>query len=58
MTHDDSKRLLDSIKDGAQYPAEVVAKALDMSGDQRDYIYLPSPEIDEFVNALRESGQL
>jgi len=58
MTHDDSKKLLDSIKDGAQYPAVVVAKALDMSVDQREYTYLPSPEIDEFVLALRESGQL
>jgi hypothetical protein len=58
MTHDDSKKLLDSIKDGAQYPAEVVAKALDMSGDQRDYTYLPSTEIDEFVQALREGGAI
>ena len=58
MTHNDSKKLLDSIKDGAQYPAEVVAKALDMSGDQRDYTYLPSTEIDEFVQALREGGAI
>jgi hypothetical protein len=58
MNIQDAKRLLDSIKDGAQYPAEVVAKALDMSGDQRDYVYLPSPEIDEFVQALREGGAI
>jgi hypothetical protein len=58
MNIQDAKRLLDTIKEGASYPTEVVDKALDMSGDQRDYIYLPSPEIDEFVHALRESGQL
>lgn len=58
MNIQDAKRLLDTIKEGASYPTEVVDKALDMTGDQRDYIFMPSPEIDEFVQALRESGQL
>lgn len=58
MNIQDAKRLLDTIKEGASYPTEVVDKALDMTGDQRDYVFMPSPEIDEFVQALRESGQL
>jgi hypothetical protein len=36
----------------------VVDKALDITGDQRDYTYLPSTEIDEFVQALREGGAI
>ncbi len=58
MNLHDAKRLLDTIKDGASYPTEVVDKALDMTGDQRNYTYLPSTEVDEFVQALREGGAI
>ena len=58
MNLHDAKRLLDTIKEGASYPTEVVDKALDMTGDQRNYTYLPSTEVDEFVQALREGGSI
>ena len=58
MNIQDAKRLLDTIKEGASYPTEVVDKALDMTGDQRNYTYLPSTEVDEFVQALREGGAI
>lgn len=58
MNIQDARRLLDTVKEGASYPAEVIDKALDATGDRRDYIFMPAPEIDEFVQALREGGAI
>ena len=58
MTGDDANRLLDSVKDGAVYPQEIVSKALSATGDHNDYIFVICPEIEDFVQALREGGSI
>ena len=58
MTYQDANRLLDQVKDGRQYPELVVAEALAMTGDQDHRTELPCPEIDDFVQALKQSGAL
>ena len=58
MTSEDAHRLLDNVKDGAYYPDEAVDRALSVTGDQLDYIFVPTTELDEFVQALHESGSI
>ena len=58
MTFEEAHRLLDNIKDGAQYPDEVVDRALSVTGDQLNYIFVATTELDEFVEALFESGAI
>jgi hypothetical protein len=58
MTYAEAVRLLDRVKDGVQYPDEVVAEALAMTGDQQHATQVPCPEIEEFVQALRQAGAL
>ena len=58
MTYSDAIKLLDRVKDGVQYPAEVVDEAMAMTGDQLHASQVPCPEIDEFVQALRQAGLL
>ncbi|CAB4141458.1 hypothetical protein UFOVP417_22 [uncultured Caudovirales phage] len=58
MTYSDAIRLLDRVKDGVQFPDEVVAEALAMTGEQHHATQVPCPEIEDFVQALREAGQL
>lgn len=58
MTYSDAISLLDRVKDGVQFPDEVVAEALAMAGDQHHATQVPCPEIEDFVQALREAGQL
>ena len=58
MNSDDANRLLNSVKDGAVYPQEIVSKALSATGDHNDYIFVICPEIEDFVQALREGGSI
>lgn len=58
MTHADAVRILDMSKDGVEYPTAVVVEALAMTGDADHASQIPCPEITEFVDALRLSGQL
>ena len=58
MTYQEANKILDMVKDGVQFPDEVVAEALAMTGEQQHATQVPCPEIEEFVQALREAGQL
>jgi hypothetical protein len=58
MTHQEANRLLDMAKDGQPIPGEVLNEALFMAGDGACWRDLPCPEIEEFVQAMRESGML
>lgn len=58
MTHAEANRLLDMAKDGQPVPDEVLNEALFMAGDGACWRDLPCPEIEEFVQAMRESGLL
>lgn len=58
MTHQEANRLLDMAKDGQPIPGEVLNEALFMAGDGACWRDLPCPEIEEFVQAMRESGFL
>lgn len=58
MTYADALRLLDRVKDGVQFPDEVVAEALAMTGEQQHATQVPCPDVEAFVQALREAGQL
>ena len=58
MTYQDAVRILDMAKDGVDYPTAVVVEALAMCGDGNHATQIPCPEINEFVDALRQSGVL
>lgn len=58
MTHKQALRLLDMIKSGIQVPDDVVTEALFMTGDGPLLTELPNPEMEAFIQALREAGQL
>lgn len=58
MTHAEANRLLDMAKDGQPVPDEVLNEALFMAGDGACWRDIPCPEIEEFVQAMRESGML
>lgn len=58
MTHQEATKLLDMAKDGQPIPEDVLNEALFMSGDGACWRDLPCPDIAEFVQAMREAGQL
>jgi hypothetical protein len=58
MTYAEANKLLDHVKDGTRYPTEVISEALAMTGDGDHATQLPCPEIDDFVQALKQSGAL
>lgn len=58
MTYAQANRLLDRVKDGNRYPTEVICEALAMTGDGDHATQLPCPEIEDFMQALHESGGL
>lgn len=58
MTHAEANRLLDMAKDGQPVPEEVTTEALFLAGDGACWRDMPCPEIEEFVQAMRESGLL
>jgi hypothetical protein len=58
MTHKQALKLLDLIKQGIDVPDDVISEALFMTGDGPILTELPNPEIEAFVQAMREAGQL
>ena len=58
MTHADATQLLGMAREGQPIPEEVLNEALFMSGDGACWRDIPCPEIEEFVQAMRESGLL
>jgi hypothetical protein len=57
MTHSQANRLLDLAR-FEDVPYEVICEALYMTGDGPILTELPNPEMEAFVQALREAGQL
>ena len=58
MTHQEATQLLGMAREGQPIPEEVLNEALFMSGDGACWRDIPCPEIEEFVQAMRESGLL
>ena len=58
MTHAEATQLLGMAREGQPIPDEVLNEALFMSGDGACWRDLPCPEIEEFVQAMREAGLL
>lgn len=58
MTHQEAQRLLDMALDGQPIPDDVLTEALFMTGDGACWHDLPCPDIEGFVQAMRESGLL
>jgi len=56
MTHAEATQLLGMAREGQPIPEEVLNEALFMSGDGACWRDLPCPEIEEFVQAMREAG--
>lgn len=58
MTYAEAKRILDMSKEGVEYPILVIVEALAMCGDADHATQIPNHEMQEFVEALRQSGAL
>ena len=58
MTHQEATQILDKTKEGQRMPEDVIAEALFMTGDAGCWSDLPCPDVESFVQALREAGQL
>lgn len=58
MTYAEAKRILDMSKEGVEYPIQVIVEALAMCGDADHATQIPDLEMQEFVEALRQSGAL
>jgi hypothetical protein len=57
MTHSQANRLLDLAR-FEDVPYDVICEALYMTGDGPILTELPNPEMEAFIVALREAGQL
>jgi len=58
MTLEDANKILDKTKEGQRMPGDVISEALFMTGDAGCWSDLPCPDVEAFVQALREAGQL
>jgi hypothetical protein len=58
MTYQEASKLLDMAKDGQPVPDDVLTEALFLTGDGASWTDLPCPDIEQFVQAMREAGQL
>ena len=58
MTHAEATRLLGMAQDGQPLPPEVLSEALFLTGDNEPPTALPCPDIEEFLQALRQAGAL
>jgi hypothetical protein len=58
MTYQQANQLLDMSKDGAPIPSEVLAEALFMTGDGACWRDMPCPEIEAFLEAMKQAGLL
>lgn len=58
MNHQEAHKLLDMAKDGQPVPEDVMAEALFLTGDAACWRDIPCPDVEDFVRAMREAGQL
>jgi hypothetical protein len=58
MTHHQANQLLDMSKDGQPIPSEVLDEALYMTGDGALWRDMPCPEIEAFLEAMKQAGLL
>jgi hypothetical protein len=58
MTHHEAQVLLDMAKDGQPVPPDVLSEALFLTGDGAIWTDMPCPEIEAFVQAMRDAGFL
>jgi len=58
MTYQEATKLLDMAKDGQPVPEDVLNEALFMTGDGASWRDLPCPDIEAFVEAMRQAGLL
>lgn len=58
MTHTEAQRLLDMAKEGQPVPQDVLDEALFLTGDGACWRDLPCPDIEAFVQDMRQAGLL
>ena len=56
MNYLEANRLLDLVRAGQPVPSEIVDEALYMTGDGPIICDVPSPVLENFVQAMREAG--
>ena len=56
MTYAEANRILDMVRRGEPVPDDVVSEALFMTGDGPIITDVPCPILENFVQAMRESG--
>jgi hypothetical protein len=56
MNYMEANRILDLVRSGEPVPREVVDEALYMSGDGPIICDVPSPVLENFVQAMRDAG--
>jgi hypothetical protein len=58
MTHQQANQLLDMSKDGQPIHGDVLAEALYMTGDGALWRDMPCPEIEAFLDDMKQAGLL
>jgi hypothetical protein len=58
MTHHQANQLLDMSKDGQPIHSDVLAEALYMTGDGALWRDMPCPEIEAFLDDMKQAGLL
>jgi hypothetical protein len=58
MTLQQANQLLDMSKDGAPIPSDVLTEALYMTGDGALWRDMPCPEIEAFLDDMKQAGLL
>ena len=56
MTYAEANRILDMVRRGEPVPDDVVSEALFMTGDGPIITDIPCPQLENFVQAMREAG--
>jgi len=56
MTYAEANRILDLVRKGEPVPDAVVSEALFMTGDGPIITDVPCPVLENFVQAMRDSG--
>jgi len=56
MTYREAHRILDLLKRGEPVPDEVVSEALFMTGDGPIITDVPCPQLEGFVQAMKDAG--
>jgi hypothetical protein len=56
MTYLEANRILDLVKKGEPIPDDVISEALFMVGDGPIITDIPCPQLENFVQAMRDAG--